>query len=248
MRALVALCAVLAPLPVAASDPEDVDGAYFYDGGAVPFFWVPVAASAALLPLLPPREQPFGFSPFEGGAPRASWEVPSWVIVGLGAGAITGMVSSEDASRFYHAKGLAQSMATSALVTSVLKYTFSRRRPHWHDKDPERDSRRSFPSGHATQAFAIGTYTALWLRGQVLTDAHWGYQALTYGGLALASTAFAAERVVHNRHHLGDVIVGSLIGSVSSVAFYRYQQDRFEAVDRGGVFRAAPMLSLSGGW
>lgn len=248
MRILAGVLALVTATPVAAENPEDVDASYLHDGGAIPFFWVPLAASASLLTLLPPREQPFGFSPFEGGAPRASWEVPSWAIVALGGASLGGMVASGDASRFYHAKGLAESMATSALVTGVLKYAFSRRRPHWHEKDLERDSRRSFPSGHSTQAFAIGTYTALWLRGNVLTDAAWGWQALTYGGLALASAAFAAERVIHNRHYVGDVIVGSAIGTLSSLVFYRYQQDRFEAADRGGVLRAAPMLSLSGGW
>ena len=247
VRLLIVLALLAVSSPARADDPEDVDTSYLYVGGAVPFFWLPLAAGIAAIPLLPAREQPFAFDPFEGGAPASDWEVPSWTLVALGGGTITGMIASGDASRFYHAKGLAQSMATSMFVTTALKYTFSRRRPTWHDKDPSLDSRRSFPSGHATQAFAIGTYAIFYLSGHVLGDASTATQAAVYSGIGLGAIALAAERVIHNRHHVGDVIVGSLIGTISSVAFYRYQQDRYEAVDRGGVLRA-PMLSMQFGW
>jgi membrane-associated phospholipid phosphatase len=236
MRCCLALLAVAATVgPAAAEDAEDFDASYLYDGGAIPFFYVPLAASIAIVPLLPPRERPIGFSPFEGGAPRGKWEVPTWAMIALGGVTVTAIAASGDDTRLYHAKGLSQAMATSAFVTSAMKYVFSRRRPHWHEKDLSADSRRSFPSGHATQAFAVGAYAILFLRGHVLADRSAFEEGLVYGGITVAATAFAAERVLNNRHYISDVAIGALLGTAASFAFYRYQQHRYDEAHGDGM-------------
>ena len=215
------------------SDVGDIDLSYLIDGGAIPFIWAPLAGRIALDVYASPRESPMLFNSFEGGAAKAEWEVPGWAISGLGGASALGMVLGGDDSRYYHVKGLAQSLTTGVFVTGMIKVAFGRHRPDWSEDVNTPGSRRSFPSGHATQAFAIATYTGLYLRGHVFKKYRgnktlpW-WEAATYGGLALGATALAGERVVHNRHHLSDVVVGGLLGTAASTLFYIYQDRRYE--------------------
>jgi membrane-associated phospholipid phosphatase len=244
-RLVICTLLVLATHARARAEPRDsFDASYLYDGGAVPFFWAPLGLGVAVHTLLSPREIPFGFSD-EGGEVAAAWEIPSWAIVGLGVATGAAMLAGGDDSRYYHAKGLSQSMATSMFVTAIGKSVFGRRRPDWSEELTTWDSRRSFPSGHATQAFAVATYSILFLRGHVLADedAHW--EAAAYGSIALGATLLAAERVHHKRHHVADVVVGGIIGTTTSLLFYRFQQRRFES-DLDGT--AAPRRGAVLGW
>ena len=248
-RVLICTVLVLASSVRAHAEPRDsFDAAYLYDDGAVPFFWTPLALGIGVQALVSPREIPFGFSD-EGGAPAASWEVPSWALLGVGAIAGTAILAGDDDSRYYHFKGLSQSMATSMFVTAVGKSLIGRRRPDWSEETSSWSSRRSFPSGHATQAFAVATYSILFLRGHVLADedAHW--EAAAYGGIALGASLLAAERIVHKRHHLADVVVGGLIGTTTSLLFYRFQERHLES-DRDGATtrRDGPVLGWSTAW
>jgi len=203
---------------------------YLLDGGAIPFLWVPLAGRILLDTYATPRGSPLIFYS-EGGAEAADWQVPGWAISGLGAVSALGMIASGDRSRFYHVKGLAESLSTGVLVTGLLKVTFGRHRPDWSEGGNTPGSRRSFPSGHATQAYAIAAYTALYLRGHVFDKLRgdrllpW-WEVVTYGGIAAAATGLAGERVLHNRHHLSDVIVGGLLGTATSTLFYLYQDGR----------------------
>ena len=85
--------------------------------------------------------------------------------------------------------------------------------------------RRSFPSGHSSTAFALGTFTALYLYqlGHNIQEDHHAAAYASWGGalgaLGLASFV-AASRIADNRHHLEDVITGSLIGSGIAAASY----------------------------
>ena len=245
-RWLAIIACALTVIPAhAEDDPEDLDASYLWDGGAVPLFWAPLAGGALLQPLLLPRDRPFAFSVTEGGAIKSSWEVPGWALAGLGVTAVTGIVASGDRARYYHAKGLAESMATTMFVTGLLKYTFSRRRPYWTEDDRSANARRSFPSGHASQAFAIATYTTLYLDDHV--DLSTGWRAAAYTGIGLAATAFATERVLHRRHHASDVIIGGLLGAATSLAIYHYQDQRFErAMQRTGT--STPTLAVAFTW
>ncbi|EJF57189.1 lipid phosphate phosphatase 1 [Dichomitus squalens LYAD-421 SS1] len=94
------------------------------------------------------------------------------------------------------------------------------------------DGRRSFPSGHASTAFAGMTFLALYLAG--LTGA-WRLAQPAQGGSLLRSklarlvltllplgfaTWVAVSRVEDYRHHKEDVIVGSLLGVVCATICY----------------------------
>ena len=174
-RIVICTLLVLAARADAHAEPRDsFDASYLYDDGAVPFFWAPLTLGVAVHTLVSPREIPLGFTD-KGGDAAASWEVPSWAIVGVGVATGIGMVAGGDESRYYHFKGLSQSMATGMFVTAVGKVVIGRRRPDWSEDMNTRESRRAFPSGHATQAFAVATYSIVFLRGHVLDDedAHW---------------------------------------------------------------------------
>ena len=205
---------------------------YLWDGGAIPFIWAPLAGRIALDTLATPREEPLVFGS-EGGAPKMDWQIPGWAVTSLGGVSAIGMIASGDRSRFYHVKGLAQSLSTGVLFTAAVKVSVGRHRPDWSEDANTDSSRRSFPSGHATQAYAIATYTALYLRGHVFKKYRgdrvlpW-YEAVTYTGIAGAATALAGERVWHNRHHLSDVVIGGLLGTATSTLFYFYQDGRYE--------------------
>jgi membrane-associated phospholipid phosphatase len=215
------------------SEGRELDFSYLYDGGAIPFIWVPLAGRIFMDTQLEPRATPLMFPAGEGGASKPDWEIPGWGVTALGGVSALGMIASGDKSRFYHVKGLAESLSTGVFLTGAVKVIVGRHRPDWSEDTNTPGSRRSFPSGHSTQAWAIATYTALYLRGHVF-DKYRGdsvlpwYEALTYGGIAAAAVGLSGERVVHNKHHLSDVAIGGLVGSATSALFYWYQDSRYD--------------------
>ena len=212
------------------SDPQDeLSASYLWDGGAVPFLWVPLAGRILLDTYTEPRETPLVFPETEGGAEPSGWQVPGYAISALGGVSAVGMIASGDSSRFFHVKGIAESLSTGVLLTGLIKVSIGRHRPDW---DPERNtdsSRRSFPSGHATQAFAVASYTILYLNSHVFDgDGVSVGEVASYSAIGLAAFAFAGERVYNDRHHLSDVAVGGLLGTATSAAFFYYQERRWK--------------------
>ncbi len=69
-----------------------------------------------------------------------------------------------------------------------------------HEKRPDSNEHDSFPSGHATAAFAVAT---------VESSLHPHQAAYWY----LGATLISASRVRLRRHNVGDVIVGAAIGA-----------------------------------
>jgi membrane-associated phospholipid phosphatase len=216
--------------------------AWLVDGGAVPLFWISLGAEFAVDRWVAPRSTPLWFSPHDGGAPPASWEVPDWTLYVVGVGVATTLALGDDPSRWYHVKGLAESMATAGLVMTVAKKVFGRHRPDWSPKDTASYQRESFPSGHPTEAFAIATYAALYLHDHVFGDRLTVGAGLAYTGIFASAGLVAAERVVHHRHFLSDVAIGALVGATVSALIYRYQEQR--ATTDGAV--AAPSASPGG--
>ncbi|MGN1263777.1 MAG: phosphatase PAP2 family protein [Prevotella sp.] len=94
----------------------------------------------------------------------------------------------------------AASFAVSAGTTYALKKTVREWRPDHSD-------RRSFPSGHATIAFAGATM----LRREYAAVSPW----IAVGGYAVA-TFTAADRVRRDRHHWYDVAAGAAIGALGT--------------------------------
>ena len=95
-----------------------------------------------------------------------------------------------------HALRVADSLLTSALLTEGLKRVVRAKRP-------DTDERNSFPSGHATAAFAVATMQAHYHPRQAI---FW------YAGAA----AIAYSRVKLRRHHAQDVVAGALVGVSTS--------------------------------
>jgi membrane-associated phospholipid phosphatase len=95
----------------------------------------------------------------------------------------------------------------SQLVTKGLKNTLGRKRPFETDGETSFEpfsSHDSFPSAHATQAFAIASVVALRSEG-------WLVPTLAY----TAATVVALDRVNDRVHFASDVFAGALLGTVT---------------------------------
>ena len=92
-----------------------------------------------------------------------------------------------------HSLRVLDGLGTSVLLSEALKNLV-------HEKRPDSESHDSFPSGHATAAFAVAT---------VESDLHPHQAALWYLGAALISWS----RVRLRRHTTGDVLAGAVLGT-----------------------------------
>ena len=92
----------------------------------------------------------------------------------------------------------------SSAITLPLKKTMSVLRPDGSDS-------KSFPSGHATTAFAM----AQWLREEYKAS----NPLLSYSGYFIA-TASSISRVSYHKHYFADVLMGAGIGILSTKAIY----------------------------
>ena len=113
---------------------------------------------------------------------------------------------------------LAESAALTLGTTFLLKYTVKAERPNGKDK-------HSFPSAHASGAFASAEY----LRKR------YGWE---YGLPAYAMASFVAySRVDSRQHYARDVLAGAAIGIGSSYLFTRpYEGWQFQAVADPGYY------------
>lgn len=90
-----------------------------------------------------------------------------------------------------------------------------------------RDGQKSFISGHSSHGYNLFTYPALVLGGRYV----WGREASATSravvipiqvGLISAGTYFAFSRILDERHHLSDVLVGSLVGiGFANLSYWR---------------------------
>ena len=103
-------------------------------------------------------------------------------------GRLTGAVSVEQVGG-----GLARALTLTQLVVGPIKLAARRRRPDGSD-------RRSFPSGHTANAFAVAR----------LVHRHYGGRSAT--PLYLLGALTAAGRLEDSRHYLSDVLVGVAVG------------------------------------
>jgi membrane-associated phospholipid phosphatase len=107
-------------------------------------------------------------------------------------------------------------VAVSSLVTEVLKYCIGRGRPFvggeanaFHFSHfAGNPAYYSFPSGHATTAFALAfAVSVVWPRARL--------------AMAVYAIIIAATRLVLVAHHPSDVVAGALVGIVGAM-FVRY--------------------------
>ena len=108
------------------------------------------------------------------------------------------------------------SVAVSNLVTEILKYVIGRGRPFVGGEGnvlhfshfAGTPAYYSFPSGHATTAFALAmAVSAVWPQARV--------------AMAIYALIIAASRLVLLAHHPSDVVAGAMVGIVGTV-FVRY--------------------------
>ena len=100
---------------------------------------------------------------------------------------------SDGANGTRHSLRVADSLLVSLALTESLKNLVHEKRPDSNDHD-------SFPSGHATAAFAVATMES----GLHPHQAPYWY---------LGATLISASRVRLRRHTIGDVLAGAAIGA-----------------------------------
>ncbi len=130
---------------------------------------------------------------------RTNGHDPSWAkfasgtgnILFLGAGTLLPLVEDgKDGAQ--HSLRTADALVVSTLFSEGLKRIV-------REKRPDGSNRESFPSGHATAAFAVATMQSHYHPKQAI---FW------YAG----ATAIAASRVTLHRHYTHDVIAGAALG------------------------------------
>lgn len=203
---------------------------YLWDGGALPFVYGSGLLTLGLRFFVDPPKEPRLFSPSEGGESVSSDTIPEAVMAGFAlssAGLIAGLPGE---GRWYHLKGYAQAVLTTLAITEIAKNAVGRHRPTYEGDLSDLDSRRSFWSGHSSLGAAMSVYLGLYLGRNILPqmDPERGrlYKALGTVGLGAALVGIPLSRLKDNRHHLSDVLTGSLVGAATAVAFYAYQESR----------------------
>ena len=112
--------------------------------------------------------------------------------------------------------GISASIIASGLITEPLKYTVGRSRPYSnkgaYDFHPFSGA-DSFPSGHATEAFAVAT---------VITE-HYPFLWVKISSYGLAS-AVGYARMNSRAHWASDVLAGAAIGTFTGEVVVRFNK------------------------
>ena len=109
-----------------------------------------------------------------------------------------------------------QAYITGSAIETVLKYLTGRTRPSYYAPGTESEPRfrgpftksssnSSFPSGHATVAFAAATVYAMEYKSTIWVP------ILAYS----AATLISASRITENKHWITDVFVGAVLGYIT---------------------------------
>lgn len=137
-------------------------------------------------------------------------------ILAVGTGLIFRSKEVRDTGR----EALEASILTALVENYGIKRLFGRERPYRSDGKTDFDfgsSNSSFPSGHATQAFAIASVVAAKSKG-------WVVPTLSY----TLATVVAFDRVNDRVHFASDVFAGAVFGTV--VGRYIVHKHEREAV------------------
>src|SRR5215212_3262250 len=143
-----------------------------------------------------------------------------------------------------------ESIALADVITSSLKIIAGRARPY-ASKDNARnfglfrglksDDYKSFPSGHATSAFALASIisaeTSHWWPGT-----RWVVGPVMYG----AATLTGVSRIYNNQHWASDILAGAAIGTLTGVNVFRYQHSHPDNWLDNKLLRAGVSVSNTG--
>jgi membrane-associated phospholipid phosphatase len=136
------------------------------------------------------------------------------------------------AGRFAHGsrfRAMSYDLLDAAVVnwgyTALLKEAVGRERPNGQDT-------RSFPSGHASNAFALAT----------VAERHYGWK-IGVPAYLLAGVV-GASRVEQNKHYLSDVFAGATLGYIVARTVVRANGRPLEGgTSRGPELNLAPILA-----
>ena len=187
------LVVAFAASPLTARAQQNTPLAFSSDNATV----VTTAAPRALFPLGEvAAAKSSGSSGGNSGNGAAKFASGTGNLIYLAAGTLLPLIEDGKDGK-EHALRTADSLLTSTLITEALKHVVRSPRP---DNPKELTS---FPSGHATAAFAVATMQAHYHPSQAL---------LWYGGAALISYS----RVKLNRHRYRDIAAGAAVGFLTS--------------------------------
>jgi PAP2 superfamily protein len=139
----------------------------------------------------------------------------TWSFGVIGAFEVWGEAAGDTTAKNAAMDALTASIIGPGLIGTSVKYAVGRVRPNaatsTFDFKPISDN-QSFPSGHASQAFAVATAIAE-------NYPAWWVQTLCYGGAGLVGYA----RIEQNTHYTSDVVAGALLGwSVARSVVHRH--------------------------
>lgn len=150
--------------------------------------------------------------------PVASWSVASDVVLGgaLVLGALS-LAAREGGGPYM--TGMVEAGVWTVAATEWLKAGVGRHRPVLYtDGAPaaaaDRNNLRSFPSGHASLAFAVAT--TYWLSRR---DLH-GRPGVEGWAVVGAAAGVGAFRILAGKHFLSDVVAGALLGVAGGAAVH----------------------------
>lgn len=170
-------------------------------------------------------------------ARRAAGSTDGWVVLGLYYAG--GVIADDSRARATAVDGVFATAIAGGIITSTLKPLVGRRRPNDATKTFDFapfSSNASFPSGHATHAFAVASVIATHY------DSYW-VKGLSYGSAALVAYA----RIHHRAHYLSDVTAGAVIGTAvgrSVVHHNERERARYALVPIVGP-RAQPGMAMA---
>lgn len=145
----------------------------------------------------------------------------------LGSAAITYTVGrvKDEPTVSHLGMDLLRAIAVSTTLTQVLKVSTQRLRP-------DGSTHNSFPSGHASDTFAVATALERHLG--------WKYSIIGYAGASYV----AASRLPAQRHWLSDVVFGAAVGVISgrTVGSHERQEAR-----KGTTTTSLSPMSVQGG-
>lgn len=133
----------------------------------------------------------------------------SWPL--LGGFFLAGVLGDDDNAKAVAGDGLSAIIIASGIITPAIKIVAGRSRPrdndgtlnfHWFSKGYP-SSNSSFPSGHATHAFALASVIA----------SHYDETWVTCSSYTVASLVGVA-RSYHDAHFASDILAGALIGTL----------------------------------
>lgn len=156
-------------------------------------------------------------------------------IAGLVVGSLATPLVSDD-SRWSKLSKVSRAFAINNFATIFLKNAVHRSRPkpsRLESVPQDGDNAKSFPSGHASNAMVAATSIVL-----LTPDKPVAFHAAVYG----LAGSIAVARVLADRHHLTDILVGAALGY--GVTRLTFQSENAEQRDQAKVLAGLSSVGL----